>query len=111
MKFHKNKLLTAVAAAALTFGVAACSSNNDADEASLIVNGPDEPEMNGPDEPELSELATAQKGAMDAATAAMTESDNAAAAATAAMAAVANLATMQWRAGSRMKLIPPPARR
>ena len=32
MKFHKNKLLTAVAAAALTFAVGACSSSSDDDE-------------------------------------------------------------------------------
>ena len=32
MNFHKNKLLTAVAAAALTFAVGACSSSSDDDE-------------------------------------------------------------------------------
>ena len=95
MKFHKNQLLTAVAAAALVLAVGACSSNNDGDEASLVVNGPDEPEMNGPDEPELNELETAQADAAAAATAAMTASDTATTAAAAAMAAVANLATIQ----------------
>ena len=44
MKFHENKLLTAVAAAALTFAVAACSSNGDDDEASLVNGAP----MTGP---------------------------------------------------------------
>ena len=99
MKFHNNKYLTTVAAAALALAVGACSSSSDDDEASLITksvptagngNGTD-PETPAP----LSELATAQKGAMDAADAAMTASGEAATAATDAMAAVANLATMQ----------------
>ena len=98
MKFNENKLLTAVAAVALTFAVAACSSNGDDDDTLAGTPDTGTPDTGTPDTgapAPLSELATAQKGAMDAALAAMTESDNAAAAATAAMAAVANLATMQ----------------
>ena len=93
MKFHENKLLTAVAAVALTFAVAACSSNGDDDQTASTTT-PTDPTIPAPPAP-LSELATAQADAAAAALAAMTESDNAAAAATAAMAAVANLATMQ----------------
>ena len=89
MKFHKNKLLTAVAAAALTFAVAACSSNGDDDEASLVngddgaplVNGPEDilggdPEAGGPAAPTLesvrTDAATAATDAQTAATAAQT---------------------------------------
>ena len=103
MKFHKNKLLTAVAAAALAFGVAACSSNGDDDQTVSAAPPPAAPPPAGPgngapdtDPPApLSELATAQADAAAAALAAMTASGEAAIAAEAAMAAVANLATMQ----------------
>ena len=93
MKFHENKLLTAVAAAALTFAVAACSSNGDDDQTASTTTPttPTDPTTPAP----LSELATAQADAAAAATAAMTASGEAATAAAAAMAAVANLATMQ----------------
>ena len=98
MKFHKNKLLTAVAAAALTFGVAACSSNGDDDQTVSAAPPPAGPGNGAPDtDPPapLSELATAQADAAAAALAAMTASSGAADAAAAAMGAVANLATMQ----------------
>ena len=99
MKFHKNKLLTAVAAAALTFAVAACSSNGDDDQTVSTTTPttpttPTDPTTPAPPAP-LSELATAQADAAAAATAAMTASGEAATAAEAAMGAVANLATMQ----------------
>ena len=35
MKFHENKLLTAVAAAALMLAVGACSSSSDGDEVAV----------------------------------------------------------------------------
>ena len=93
MKFHKNKLLTAVAAAALTFGVAACSSNGDDDQTVSTTTPTTPTDLTTP--APLSELATAQKGAMDAADAAMTASGEAATAAEAAMDAVTKHATMQ----------------
>ena len=103
MKFHENKLLTAVAAAALTFAVAACSSNGDDDDTLAGTPDTGAPDTGAPDTgaPDtgapapLSELAAAQADAAAAATAAMTASGDAATAAEAAMDAVANLATMQ----------------
>ena len=101
MKFHENKLLTAVAAAALTFAVAACSSNGDDDDAMSAAPDAGAPDTGAPDTgapAPLSELAAAQADAAAAATAAMTASGEAATAAAAAMTAVANLATMQTEA-------------
>ena len=106
MKFHENKLLTAVAAAALTFAVAACSSNGDDDDAMSAAPDAGAPDTGAPDTgaPDngapapLSELAKAQADAAAAATAATTASGEAADAAAAAMTAVANLATMQTEA-------------
>ena len=98
MKFHENKLLTAVAAAALTFAVAACSSNGDDDDTLAGTPDAGAPDTGAPDTgapAPLSELAAAQADAAAAATAAMTASGEAATAAAAAMTAVANLATMQ----------------
>ena len=100
MKFHKNKFLATVAAAALALAVGACSSSSDDDEALVVIdtvvggNGPPT-NGNGPEQDELNELETAQADAAAAATAAMTASTDAATAAEAAMAAVANLATTQ----------------
>ena len=98
MKFHKNKLLTAVAAAALTFGVAACSSNGDDDEMTMTTTPPatggDTGGDTGAPAPELTELQAAQAAAA-AAAAAMTASTGAAEAVAAAVTAVANLATTQ----------------
>ena len=47
MKFHKNKLLTAVAAAALTFAVGACSSSSDNDEMAATPPPATDDEMAG----------------------------------------------------------------
>ena len=47
MKFHKNKLLTAVAAAALTFAVGACSSSSDDDEMAATPPPATDDEMAG----------------------------------------------------------------
>ena len=96
MKFHENKLLTAVAAAALTFAVAACSSNGDGDDTLAGTPDTGAPDTGAP--APLSELAKAQADAAAAATAAMTASGEAATAAEDAMDAVANLATMQTEA-------------
>ena len=90
MKFHKNKLLTAVAAAALTFGVAACSSNGDDDEASLVNgagNGAGEDTSGGDTGAGASAAATLESVRTDAATAATDAQTAATAAQTAADAA------------------------
>ena len=103
MKFHKNKLLTAVAAAALAFGVAACSSNGDDDEASLVngaANGAGE-DTSGGDAgasapgPVLTELETVQADAVTAAAAAATAATAAKTASDAALAARENRAVIQ----------------
>ena len=90
MKFHKNKLLTAVAAAALTFAVAACSSNGDDDEASLVNgagNGAGDDASGGGTEAGGTAPATLESVRTDAATAATDAQTAATAAQTAADAA------------------------
>ena len=63
MKFHKKKLLAIGSAVALTFAVAACSSNGDDDQAvsTTTPTTPTDPTTPAPPAP-LSELATAQAG-------------------------------------------------
>ena len=92
MKFHKNKLLTTVAAIALVLAVGACSSSDD-DEMSLMMNGDgaatngdgdatngDGDATNGDDDAKTpaETLATAQAG-YDALTDASTDEERAAA--------------------------------
>ena len=110
MKFHKNKLLTAVAAATLVLAVGACSSNGDDDEASLVngapvngapvngapVNGApvNGAPVNGAP-PALTELETVQADAVTAAAAAATAATAAKTASDAALAARENRAVIQ----------------
>ena len=80
MKFHKNKLLAIGSAVALTFAVAACSSNGDDGEASLMNDtSSDSGGDTGAAAPTLesvqTDAATAATEAQTAATAAQTAAD------------------------------------
>ena len=94
MKFHKNKLLTAVAAVALTLAVGACSSSSDDDDTLSAAPPPaTTPDPTTP--PVQTELETAQANAAAAATAAGTAATSARTAAAAAATARENRADIQ----------------
>ena len=88
MKFHKNKLLTIGAAVALTFAVAACSSNDDGDQTSSMMPTDTSTDTS-------TELETVQADAVTAATAAGTAATAAKTASDAALAAREDRAVIQ----------------
>ena len=110
MKFHKNKFLTTVAAAALVLAVGACSSNGDDDEASLVNgagNGAGEDTSGGDNGAPAPTLASVQADAVTAATEAQTAATDAQTAADAAETARANRAAIQtgdFHAGNSSEL-------
>ena len=98
MKFHKNKLLTAVAAAALTFGVAACGGGSSSDEAVAPGGGTPPPPTDAVSPPTAAEQLTMAQDAVTAAETAVanaTTPDQISAAYAALAAAQAQLATAE----------------